>query len=216
MPKRKRITWPKIVITETRLVNAVFTVSPWLTPIITAWIVYNSTRSPDGLAWEPLQAFVAAAIIETNGISSTNLLMYLYREKADRALLFIAAGIVGVYAASVLALTMLLDTFPQMAKFAPILFVFLVLSSNATVALRAHHKAVKADGKMRKVARKVSESSEKVSESFPPNSKSFTPDHWRILGSLEVPEIMERTGRCQKTAQTLYKQARNGHKVEDK
>jgi hypothetical protein len=140
--KIKFPTMPMVLpkITEARLVNAVFGISPWLTPVITAWLVFNATRAR--LDWDWPQALISAAIVETNGISSTNLLLYLYRTKAERKLLIIAAGIVGVYAFVVLTLTVVLDTFPEAARFAPLLFVFLVLSSNATVALRAHHNTI--------------------------------------------------------------------------
>ncbi|MFZ6028078.1 MAG: hypothetical protein ACOYYS_10210 [Chloroflexota bacterium] len=144
MKRKTRIKFPEMPkITETRLVNAAFALGPWITPVITAWLVFNATREQLGWGWP--QALISAAIIETNGISSTNLLLYLYRTKAERKLLLVAGSIVGVYAFVVLALTVVLDTFPQAARYAPILFVFLVLSSNATVAVRAHHKTVLAD-----------------------------------------------------------------------
>lgn len=134
-------------VTEAKIVNWVFLIAPWLTPVITAWLVFNSTQ--EHLSWGPAQAFVSAAIIEISGISSTNLVLNLYRMKAERNLIIVAGALVGVYAFVLVALTYLLDTRPDMAAYAPLLFVLLSVSSAVTVAVRAHAKATQQEQRKR-------------------------------------------------------------------
>jgi len=121
-------------VTESGVVAFVFLVTPWITPMIPAWLVLDATQLH--LHWSFAKAFSAAVIIELNGLSSTHLLLYLYRVKAERRLRQVAGWIVGLYVTVVLVLTVTLDTFPELAKFAPLLFVLLVLSGYATVAVR--------------------------------------------------------------------------------
>jgi hypothetical protein len=132
----------KSPITETRLINGVFVITPWVTPLITAWLVYDATR--ELLDWGALQAAVGAAIIEVNGLASIALVLWLYRERAARWLVILAMGLVGVYCLTILGLTVVLGAYPQYAYLTPVLFVALVLSSNAGLALRGHHKSVMA------------------------------------------------------------------------
>lgn len=147
-------------ITETQIVNLIFVLTPWLTPIITAWIVYNACKSE--LLWSTEQSFFAACIIEFNGISSTNLLVFLYREKVDKRLMTIGALVLGMYITTVLFLTIVLDTAPAIARGAPILFVLLVLSSYVTVALRGYVKAQRVTKPRHPVAQPVTTAKERL------------------------------------------------------
>lgn len=164
MAKSRKITRAKIkrsirLITEAQIVRVIYVISPWVTPLITAWLVFDATQKH--LGWSVARAFMGAAIVETNGIASTNLLLYLYQKEVNKKALSIGFGIVGAYVTSILFLTLALDTFPELSKLAPIVFVVLVLSSYATVAVRTYArvsttKARRVTG-LRKVAQPVAQ-----------------------------------------------------------
>lgn len=135
----RKLRIPKV--TETQVVNAIFSVAPWMTPLTTSWIVLDACQSQ--LGWSFQQSLLAATIIELNGMSSTNLLLFLYKAKAARNMLWAGIIVQVVYLFAVVFLTLVLDTFPYLAKAAPMLFVALVMSSNATVAIRSYFKGAK-------------------------------------------------------------------------
>ena len=158
-------------VTEAQIVNFVFTITPWITPVITAWLVFDFTQLHLGWSWQ--KALFASAIVEGNGISSTNLVLFLYRERASKPLVLVGWAIVGVYVLVVGGLTLLLDTFPAAAKFSPLLFILLVLSSSGMVAIRSHVKAQAAQARKRGVAKPPHKASDTVTVLTP---SSVTPN----------------------------------------
>lgn len=129
---------------ETNLTDGIAAFGPWITPIPSAVLVANATVKD--LHWSAELAWVAAAIIESLGLTtvSTSLLLWEYnadKRKTDPAAPFLlAASLVGVYLVSTIGLTVLLDIFPDLARYAPALFPILALVGAVNLALRSGHR----------------------------------------------------------------------------
>ncbi len=129
---------------ETNLTDGIAAFGPWITPIPSAVLVANATVKD--LHWSAELAWVAAAIIESLGLTtvSTSLLLWEYnagKRKTDPDAPFLfAASLVGVYLVSTIGLTVLLDIFPDLARYAPALFPILALVGAVNLALRSGHR----------------------------------------------------------------------------
>jgi hypothetical protein len=129
---------------ETNLTDGIAAFGPWITPIPSAVLVANATVKD--LHWSAELAWVAAAIIESLGLTtvSTSLLLWEYnaaKRKTDPdAPFLLAASLVGVYLVSTIGLTVLLDIFPDLARYAPALFPILALVGAVNLALRSGHR----------------------------------------------------------------------------
>jgi hypothetical protein len=129
---------------EANLTDGIAAFGPWITPIPSAVLVANATVKD--LHWGTELAWIAAAIIESLGLTtvSTSLLLWEYnadKRKTDPAAPFLlAASLVGVYLVSTIGLTVLLDIFPAMARYAPALFPILALVGAVNLALRSGHR----------------------------------------------------------------------------
>ena len=129
---------------EINLTDGIAAFGPWITPIPSAVLVANATVQD--LHWNPALGWVAAAIIESLGLTtvSTSLLLWDYnagKRKTDpNAPFFLAASLVGVYLISTIGLTVLLDIFPELARYAPALFPILALVGAVNLALRTGHR----------------------------------------------------------------------------
>ncbi len=129
---------------ETNLTDGIAAFGPWITPIPSAVLVANATIKD--LHWSVELAWVAAAIIESLGLTtvSTSLLLWEYnagKRKADPdAPFLLAASLVVVYLVSTIGLTVLLDIFPDLARYAPALFPILALVGAVNLALRSGHR----------------------------------------------------------------------------
>lgn len=139
---RTRETFSEI---ETNLTDAIAALDPWITPIPSAVLVANATVKV--LHWGTELGWVAAAaIIESLGLTtvSTSLLLWEYnagKRKTDPAAPFLlAASLVGMYLVSTIGLTVLLDIFPDLARYAPALFPILALVGAVNLALRSGHR----------------------------------------------------------------------------
>jgi hypothetical protein len=129
---------------ENNLTDGIAAFSPWISPIPSAVLVANATIRD--LHWSSSLGWVAAAIIESLGLTtvSTSLLLWEYnagKRKTDPGAPFLlAASLVSVYLFSTIGLTVLLDIFPNLARFAPALFPILALVGAVNLALRSGHR----------------------------------------------------------------------------
>ena len=129
---------------ETNLTDGIAAFGPWITPIPSAVLVANATVKD--LHWSMEMGWVAAAIIESLGLTtvSTSLLLWEYnagKRKTDpNAPFLLAASLVVVYLVSTIGLTVLLDIFPNLARYAPALFPILALVGAVNLALRSGHR----------------------------------------------------------------------------
>ncbi len=129
---------------ETSLVDVVSKIAPWCAPIPTAFLVGRATILY--LAWPWPVALVAAIIIECLGLSATSTALTLYeynqaRRKNDSGAPFgLALALVMIYFAVATGLTVALDIFPTLARYAPAIFPTLSLTGITVLALRGDHK----------------------------------------------------------------------------
>jgi len=129
---------------ETNLTDGIAAIGPWITPIPSAVLVANATVKD--LHWGTELAWIAAAIIESLGLTTVSTSLLLWEYNADKrktdpdAPFLLAASLVGVYLVSTIGLTVLLDIFPDLARYAPALFPILALVGAVNLALRSGHR----------------------------------------------------------------------------
>jgi len=129
---------------ETNLTDGIAAIAPWITPLPSAALVANAVVQD--LHWTPALGWITAAIIESLGLTtvSTSLQLWDYntgKRKTDpNAPFYLAASLVGVYLFSTIGLTVLLDIYPEMGRFAPALFPMLALVGAVNLALRSGHR----------------------------------------------------------------------------
>ena len=108
---------------ENGLVDGIAGIVPWITPLSSAVLVANAVVKD--LHWVPALGWVTAAIIESLGLTtvSTSLLLWDYnagKRKTDPGAPFLlAASLVCVYLVSTIGLTVFLDIFPELGRYAP-------------------------------------------------------------------------------------------------
>jgi len=149
---------------EGAAVDLVARLSPWLAPLPTAYL--TATATVKHLDWPTVVGVVAGVVVEALGLASVATALMLreynanrhrvpddwqpvdargrrkrYRGKVDPPAPFkLAVALAGVYFVSVTGLTVVLDTLPNLAAFAPIIFPILSLAGVTVLALRADHK----------------------------------------------------------------------------
>lgn len=129
---------------ENNLTDGIAAISPWITPLPSAALVANAVVQD--LHWNQALGWITAVIIESLGLTtvSTSLQLWDYntakRKNDPSAPFMLAASLVGVYLFSTIGLTVLLDIFPEMGRFAPALFPLLALVGAVNLALRSGHR----------------------------------------------------------------------------
>jgi hypothetical protein len=145
------------------IITTIANVAPWLAPLPTAYLVWRSTIVH--LSWPSWVAIAAALVVESIGLTVTSQALTLYdynqaRRKSDPAApLWLAVSLVGVYVLVAVFLTLLMDTIPSLAKYAPLIFPALSLTGVTSLALRADHGrrlAAVAEAKAERRAARVS------------------------------------------------------------
>ena len=180
---------------ETQAVDFVARFSPWLAPLPTAYL--TATATVEHLAWPQAVGIIAGVIVEALGLSSVSTALKLREYNATRRKIpddweptdkngrrKTYRGIVDppapfkltiitavVYFGAVTFLTVALDTAPNLATYAPLVFPVMSLAGAIVLAVRADHKRrldaiVEADSK-----RKDKRQASKTSESKPAKSK---------------------------------------------
>ena len=129
---------------EAAAITVVSKVSPWLTPIPTAWLVYDRTMLH--LHWPRWVAICAGVTLELLGVAilSTALALYAYNRKKRKsdpmAPLWLAVCLVAVYLVTALLLVMVLDIAPGIAVYSQALFPVLSLAAFVLLGLRLDHQ----------------------------------------------------------------------------
>lgn len=129
-----------------RLVDVISDLAPWLTPIPSAVLVSNATVKH--LQWAEPVGWVSGLIVEMLGISTvdTTMLFYNYNQekrKSDPTLpTAIPVTLVGIYLASTIILTVLLDTITLLARWSPIIFPILALVGAMNLVMRRNYRMI--------------------------------------------------------------------------
>lgn len=119
--------------------------APWLAPLPTAYLVFRNTMLH--LSWPWPVAGAAGAIVEALGLVAIHTALEFrehnrgLRDGDPRHAPFgLAAGMISLYFVIVTALTVLLDTAPTMAQYAPLIFPLLSVAGVTLLAIRADHR----------------------------------------------------------------------------
>jgi len=145
---------------EAKIIDFVARFAPWLAPLPTAYL--TATATIKHLSWPPVMGMIAGVIIELLGLASVATALELREFNATRrqypvdwtqeqiakskkvvdpaAPFGLAVALGGVYFASVVLLTVLLDTLPELARGAPIIFPVLSLAGVTVLGIRADHR----------------------------------------------------------------------------
>lgn len=149
---------------ETQAVDFVARFSPWLAPLPTAYL--TATATVEHLAWPQAVGIIAGVIVEALGLSSVSTALKLREYNATRRKIpddweptdkngkrKTYRGIVDppapfkltiitavVYFVAVTFLTVALDTAPNLATYAPLVFPVMSLAGAIVLAVRADHK----------------------------------------------------------------------------
>lgn len=139
--QRIRMSFSEI---EDNLTDAISSIGPWITPLPSAALVANAVVRD--LDWNPALGWITAAIIESLGLTTVNTSLKLWdyngsKRKSDpKAPFVLSASLVCVYLFSTIGLTILLDIFPELGRYAPALFPLIALVGAINLALRSEHR----------------------------------------------------------------------------
>jgi hypothetical protein len=210
--------------TENSIVNFLSAFSPWLAPLIPAYMTFQHALGTLKFPW--FFAFAGSAVVEILGFSavSTYLSFWFYnrRNKAEgkKAPLTVVIIAFGFYLALIIFSNVLLDTFPS-EKWAEIvvraLFTFQTIPAAMLVSVRTQHRELLSE--IAKEKRESSESKKKLSETPQkeeiPLSETFRnfPKDWR---SLEPNLTYEQTVEIAQLTPTKVREWANGIGVSEK
>ena len=208
---------------EATAIAVVSKVSPWLTPIPTAWLVYDRTMLH--LHWPRWVAICAGVTLELLGVAilSTALALYAYNRKKRKsdplAPLWLAVVLVAVYLVTALLLVMVLDIAPGIAVYSQALFPVLSLAAFVLLGLRLDHQervtaiaTGKADAKKRRAELSAAKSELKPDkpEPEPPPQFATKKEHITHLLATEPgitpTELIMRTGASASYVSELTKE----------
>jgi hypothetical protein len=156
---------------EDTLAEFAATVGPWLAPLPSAFFVWRAGTLH--LAMPAWVALVTAGIIELLGLATTAQALTIYeyntarRRPDQRAPLALAIALIAVYFFGVLALTVALEVFPQLATVAPALFPILSLTGVGVLALRMDHRRRLAEVENERMERKAARQERKTAQETP-------------------------------------------------
>lgn len=129
---------------EERFTDTLAGFGPWLAPIPSAAMVSNAMLKHFVWVTEPV-AMASAVVVELLGLTTASTALTLYDYNAQRsadeprAPFWLAAVLVGVYFASTIALTVIMEIVPGWMVAAPALFPILALVGTVNIALRRSH-----------------------------------------------------------------------------
>jgi hypothetical protein len=125
---------------EDLAVDVLAVLGPWLAPIPSAYLVGKATFNH--LDWHEVIAGAAAVAVESIGVVSIILSLRLYewnqtKNKTDPgAPLLLALFAAVFYFVVTIGLTVVLDVYPHLAKFAPAIFPLLAAIGAANIAMK--------------------------------------------------------------------------------
>ena len=125
---------------ESNILEIMSAVAPWLAPIPSAYLVGRAVV--DELNWHIAIGIIAAIAVEAVGIVSITNALRLYewnaskRKKDPAAPTMLAYTAVFIYFAVTIMLTILLESFPQLAHIAPAIFPVLAAVGSVNIAIR--------------------------------------------------------------------------------
>ncbi len=128
---------------EGLLVDVIAATSPWLAPLIPAYMAWKSMV--DSLRFPDWVAFGGAAVVELLGLSAVTTTFQFWdyndaRRKSDQRAPAVVAGVTAIfYLAVVMTVNVILDNEPTMNKIAKALLSSLSVCAAVVLALRSSH-----------------------------------------------------------------------------
>lgn len=142
---------------EKSAVDVIAVFAPWLGPVPSAYLVGVAVH--EYLHWHWIVAIIAAIAVESIGVVSVIVALRLYewnetKNKTDPAAPFaLAITTVVIYFVVTIGLTVLLDVFPELARFAPAVFPLLAAVGAVNIAVKNGQQR-REDAKRNKIATK--------------------------------------------------------------
>ena len=191
---------------EGLLIDAIAATSPWLAPLIPAYMTYTSMV--ERLGFPVWVALAGAGVVELLGLSAvtTTVQFWSYNDRraSRRAPVFIAALTAGFYLAVVLTVNVLMDQAPAVDKWAKGLLTSLSICAALILALRAGHARRLDDNEVERQARREARQERKVTGNF----RQVSEVDWRrlpvedqnLIASMTTTQIVQAYNVSERTA----------------
>jgi archaellum biogenesis protein FlaJ (TadC family) len=201
--------------TETSIVNFVSAFSPWLAPLIPAFLTFRHTQT--FLDFPLFMAVVSACVIEFLGLAtiSTTLEFWKHnqRYKTDKyqSPIWVSLFTFAFYLTIVLVVNVVLsaDYYEPRKLIAVTLLTTLSIPAAVTIAVRTQHSETKREIKSR-YSKKGETRPKKKAESFPKDFRYLSQSQKDQVKSMNLQEIMS-LGVQERTARNWMKYVNNGH-----
>ena len=208
--------------------RAVAIAAPWLAPMGTAWVVLASLAGWQVWPMHVIPAVAVALAIECNGFTSIDLLLTLIRYNDTRrksdpiAPTGWAWAVLGVYLASVLALTIMIEVIPQAGMWRAVVFPVMSLAAFAVPVLRSkHERTLREVAEAKEEARKLRQERKEAKVAKKPPRKVATSRRgdWRqlpaedreLVKAMSTAEIAAVYAVSDRTARDWAARAKNGN-----
>jgi hypothetical protein len=168
-----------IIAWEASAMDGVARLAPWCAPIPTAYLIGRATVSH--LRWPIWVGLIAAIVVESLGLATMATVLELReynrsKRKMDPvAPVTVAIVLAATYLGVAMLLTVMLDTVPSLAVYAPAAFPLLSLTGVAILALRGDHQRRLAEiaiGRAERKAERRAERAERKAEHRIQNNKA--------------------------------------------
>ena len=132
----------RVRLNEESIIDFIAGLSPWIAPLPSAVFVQQAANrhlhSGETLSW------VIAIVIETLGLTTTHTALAFHgwnktHSVEEQAPFGLAVALAGVYVAATLSLIGVLEAFPSLNSYAPLLFPVLAVVGAVNLAMRGHH-----------------------------------------------------------------------------
>ncbi len=211
----------KITKIEAAFINAVAAVTPWLAPLIPAYLVFHNMT--ERLGYPPIFGLVGAGAVEFLGLSAVHTAVTFYQwndaHKAEQAPFWFAFGAGLFYVAIVLTVNAALDIWRDsdwVKILAHALLSLLSVDAAVIIAIRAQHARrlnerdeARQKRKNAKAQEKAQAETAKTQSAKPQTGAKITQAEfmtaWRANGHHKVAALARELGVNERTAQNWVK-----------
>lgn len=132
----------RVRLNEESIIDFIAGLSPWIAPLPSAVFVQQAANrhlhSGEPLSW------VIAIVIETLGLTTTHTALAFHgwnktHSEKEQAPFGLAVVLAAVYVGATLSLIGVLEAFPELNSYAPLLFPVLAVVGAVNLAMRGHH-----------------------------------------------------------------------------
>jgi hypothetical protein len=208
----------KIKRIEAILIDAIAAITPWLAPLIPAYLVYNNMAGR--LGYTPLFALIGAAAVEFLGLSAVHTAVTFWQwndnHKAERAPFWLSFGAGLFYVVIVLTVNAALDIWRDVDGvkiFAHAMLSLLSVDAAVIIAIRAQHARKLTERDTAKQERKAAKVDAQVTRTDANETRTdaneITRDvfitRWQANGHESIAALANELGVNPRTAQKWVK-----------